>query len=57
MDYFMEWSEWLAIVDKFPKDDKIVLDRIDTELEELENGSQNSTMENERQGYAFRWKF
>ena len=26
MDYFMEWSEWLAIVDKFPKDDKIVLD-------------------------------
>jgi hypothetical protein len=39
MDYFMEWSEWLAIVDKFPKDDKIVLDRIDIELEELENGT------------------
>ena len=39
MDYFMEWSEWLAIVDKFPKDDKIALDKIDVELEELENGS------------------
>ena len=39
MDDFMEWSEWLAIVDKFPKDDKIVLDRIDIELEELENGT------------------
>ena len=39
MDYFMEWSEWLATVDKFPKDDKIVLDRIDIELEELENGT------------------
>ena len=39
MDYFMEWSEWLAIVDKFPRDDKLVLDKIDIELEELENES------------------
>tara|TARA_R100001594_G_C3850529_1_gene218334 strand:- start:161 stop:400 length:240 start_codon:yes stop_codon:yes gene_type:complete len=34
MDYFMEWSEWLAIVDKFPKDDKIAFDKIEMELEE-----------------------
>jgi len=34
----MEWSEWLEIVDSFPRDDKIALDRIDTQLEELENG-------------------
>ena len=39
MDYIMGWSEWLAIVDKFPKVDKIVLDRIDIELEELEYGT------------------
>ena len=38
MDYFMEWSEWLEIVDSFAKDAKIALDRIDTQLEELENG-------------------
>ncbi len=38
MDYFMEWVEWLEIVDNFPKDDKLVLDKIDIELEELENG-------------------
>ena len=36
MDYFMEWAEWLEIVDNFPKDDKVALDKIDTELEELE---------------------
>ena len=36
MDYFMEWSEWLEIVDNLPKADKIVLDRIDTELEKEE---------------------
>ena len=34
----MEWSEWLEIIDNLPKDDKIALDRIDTQLEELENG-------------------
>jgi hypothetical protein len=39
MDYYMEWSEWLEIVDKFPRDDKIILDKIDTQLEELENES------------------
>ena len=39
MDYFMEWSEWLEIVDKFPRDDKIILDKIDAQLEELENES------------------
>ena len=33
MDYYMEWAEWLEIVDKFPKDDKIALDKIDMELE------------------------
>jgi hypothetical protein len=33
MDYFMEWSEWLEIIDNLPKDDKIVLDRIEMELE------------------------
>ena len=38
MDYFMEWVEWLEIVDNFPKNDKIALDKIDTELEESENG-------------------
>ena len=32
----MEWAEWLEIVDNFPKDDKVALDKIDTELEELE---------------------
>jgi len=35
-DYFMEWIEWLEIVDNLPKADKIVLDRIDTELEKEE---------------------
>ena len=29
----MEWSEWLEIIDNLPKDDKIVLDRIEMELE------------------------
>jgi|TARA_R110002020_G_scaffold15883_1_gene56608 hypothetical protein len=37
MDYFMEWNEWLEIVDSFTKDAKIALDRIDTELQENEN--------------------
>ena len=36
MDYYMEWMEWLEIVDKFPKNDKATLDKIDIELEELE---------------------
>jgi hypothetical protein len=36
MDYYMEWFEWLEIVDNFPKYDKVALDKIDTELEELE---------------------
>jgi hypothetical protein len=35
-DYFMEWIEWLEIIDSLPKADKIVLDRIDAELEKEE---------------------
>ena len=34
----MEWVEWLEIVDNFPKNDKVALDKIDIELEESENG-------------------
>ena len=33
----MEWAEWLEIVDKFPRDDKIALDKIDTELQDAQN--------------------
>ena len=37
MDYYMEWAEWLEIVDKFPRDDKIALDKIDTELQDAQD--------------------
>ena len=37
MGYYMEWAEWLEIVDKFPRDDKIALDKIDTELQDAQN--------------------
>ena len=43
MDYFMEWSEWLEIIDNLPKDDKIVLDRIEMENVEQQKNSNSKT--------------
>jgi len=36
-DYFMEWIEWLEIVDKFDKETKMVFVECDKIEEELEN--------------------
>ena len=39
----MEWSEWLEIIDNLPKDDKIVLDRIEMENVEQQKNSNSKT--------------
>ena len=37
-DYFMEWVEWLEIIEKFDKETKAVIvecDKLEEELEEI----------------------
>ena len=38
MQEFMEWHEYLELVDKLLPDDKIEWGRLDSKIEELQNG-------------------
>jgi len=38
MQEFMEWHEYLETVDKFSDSDKMAIDKLNSDIEELENG-------------------